>query len=628
MGALEALVRIVTGAEREIGREHAVLRAAEGVIVNDFGGGPDGAGHRGPAYEPLFEIRAAGGETTAGGRCGTMTSRTARGAWPVRGLAAVAPQLLDGWRELASAVTVMEDTCLGQQQPIRPRDVGGIERVKTVADLEASEAPLGNISEPGGTRELRIAVIGAGMAGVLAAVKLKELGIDFVVYEKGDRIGGTWRDNHYPGLACDVPSVVYSYSFEMYPEWSRRYAPGPEIREYFEAVAERRGVMPFFRFSDEVTSCEWIDGRWHLETTSGHTDSADVVIAATGVLHHPNVPKFDGIETFQGDVLHSARWDDGVSLDGRRIGVIGTGSTAVQITSALVDRVHHYSLFQRTAQWVMLEPNFDIAEDKKQTFRDDPAKMTHLHHYLAKKFRDYLVPGFLDVESERMSEVQARCEQDLATVRDEQLRAKLTPSYRAGCKRLVVSPDFYEKIQRPNVNVVTEGIERFEPRGIRTRDGLLHELDVIVLATGFRPDRFVRPIRLLGRDGIDLDDVWAGGPVAYLSIAVPGFPNLFMLNGPNGPIGNLSLIKVAERQLAYVLHLVDGLREGRHKEIAVTRAATDRFEAERIAAAKGTVWASGCNSWYLDQNGVPATWTFSYDRFIEDMRAPEFAAYE
>lgn len=477
--------------------------------------------------------------------------------------------------------------------------------------------------------DFRVAVIGAGMAGILAAIRLREAGIDFTVLEKAERVGGTWRENTYPGIACDVPSVVYSYSFDHNPEWSKRYAPGHEIQAYFEDVADRRGITPFIRFGDEVVRCEWVGGRWQIQTAKGHRDEVDAVIAATGVLHHPNIPDFEGLDSFEGTAFHSARWDHSAELDGRRIGVVGTGSTAVQITCALVDRAEHFTLFQRTAQWVMLEENPDISDDKKQAFREDPTRMADLQSYLAKKFREYLVPGFLDVESERMHEVEERCIRDLEdNVKDPVLREKLRPDYRPGCKRLVVSPNFYEMIQRPNVTLETSGIERIEPNGVRTRDGELHELDVLVLATGFKADRFVRPTVVLGRDGLDLDEVWAKGPFAYLSMAVPGFPNLFLVNGPNGPIGNLSLIEVAESQLGYILQLVELLRSGERKEIAVTEEAAKAFEDERVAAARGTIWASGCNSWYLDQNGVPATWTFSYDRFIEETSAPKLEAFE
>jgi cation diffusion facilitator CzcD-associated flavoprotein CzcO len=478
-------------------------------------------------------------------------------------------------------------------------------------------------------RTFRVGVIGAGMAGILTAIRLKEIGIDFAVYEKAERVGGTWRENTYPGLACDVPSVVYSYSFEHNPEWSRRYASGPEVQAYFASVAERYDILPFIQFGAEIVRCQWDGARWEIETNAGHRETFDAVIAATGVLHHPNVPHFEGIESFRGHVFHSARWDHDVPLDGQRVGVVGTGSTAVQITCALAERAQHFSLFQRTAQWVMTEPNPQIDEDTKEAFRRDPHLMAERQASLAKKFREYLIPGFLDVESERMHEIEERCRRDLEEgVRDPDLRERLRPSYKAGCKRLVVSPNFYETMQRANVSLVTSPIDRIEPEGLRTSDGHLHELDVLVLATGFDAQKFVRPMQVIGRGGLGLDEAWADGPVAYLSIGVPEFPNFFMLNGPNGPVGNLSLIEVAEAQLGYVMQLVEMLRAGDRKEFSVTEEAMRTFEVERIAAASSTVWATGCNSWYLDKHGVPATWTFTYDRFVDEMSKPNLADFE
>jgi cation diffusion facilitator CzcD-associated flavoprotein CzcO len=236
-------------------------------------------------------------------------------------------------------------------------------------------------------RELRVIVIGAGMAGILSAIKLREAGIgDIVVYEKADRLGGTWRENTYPGIACDVPSHLYSYSFALNPDWSRSFSDGAEIEAYFERVAEEHGVIPLIRFGQEVTGCEWRDGRWHLSTAAGTEDEADVVIAATGVLHHPRYPDIDGLEDFAGACFHSARWDHDVTLDGARVGVIGTGSTAVQITGALVDRVAHLSLFQRTAQWIAPLENPAYDEETRRLFREDPDRLRAVHDSLSAAF--------------------------------------------------------------------------------------------------------------------------------------------------------------------------------------------------------------------------------------------------
>lgn len=474
----------------------------------------------------------------------------------------------------------------------------------------------------------RVAVIGAGMAGILAAIELTRRGIPCTVFEKADRVGGTWRDNTYPGLSCDVPAHSYTYTFARNPEWSRWYAEGPEIQQYFERIAHDYDVMPLIRFGDEVVELRFIDRRWQLRTALGFADTFDAVIAATGVLHHPHVPHFEGIETFAGASFHSSRWDHSAPLDGRRVGVIGTGSTAVQITSALVPRVDSFHLFQRTPQWIYPSPNPFFTEEDKQLFRSDPAKHERIIQRLRNTMLDRVVSAVIDVDSPEHAEVERQCREHLESVRDPDLRAALTPSYRAMCKRLVVSGDFYEAIQQPNARLVTQPIERIEEYGVRTVDGTLHELDVLVLATGFQVDRFIRPTIVVGHNGTDLDSVWAKGPIAYLSITIPDFPNFFMLNGPNGPVGNFSLIEVAERQLAYTLQLIDGLRSGSFGEVSPTARATQRFEAERREAAKKTVWATGCDSWYLDDEGVPASWTFSHQRFVDEMAAPNMADFD
>jgi len=478
--------------------------------------------------------------------------------------------------------------------------------------------------------DLRCAIIGAGMSGILAAIELERAGHrDVVVYEKADRLGGTWRENTYPGIACDVPSHFYSYSFAPNPEWSHRFAPGAEIQAYFEDVARRYGVDGRIRFGREVTRCAFESGRWALALSDGSTDVADVVIAATGVLHHPALPDLDGLGSFAGACFHSARWDHGVPLAGRRVGVIGTGSSAIQITSALVDRVGELVLFQRTPQWIAPMENPPYGEEEKRTFRERPAAMRALRAAVARGFTEGFANVLIDAESPALQAIHAACVANLEhSVKDPELREQLRPAYRATCKRLILSADFYDAIQRPHARLVSEPIERVEPAGVRTRDGRLHELDVLVLATGFRVDRFVRPMQVVGQGGVDLDDVWKEGPFAYLALAVPGFPNFFLLQGPNGPVGNFSLIDVAELQLAYVVQLLDRIRSGACDALSVSHAAMERFDAERREAAKRTIWASGCRSWYLDEQGLPTAWPWTYDRFREEMRAPRLADYE
>ncbi|MDE0803331.1 MAG: NAD(P)/FAD-dependent oxidoreductase [Acidimicrobiales bacterium] len=476
-------------------------------------------------------------------------------------------------------------------------------------------------------RDLKIAVIGAGMAGIATVIKLREAGIDDVtVFEKASDVGGTWRENTYPGIACDVPSHLYSYSFAPNADWSHTFASGDEIQAYFQDVARNQGVYDRTRFGEEVVSLVYGDGRWSLATAGGYRGEFDVVIAATGVLHHPNVPDLPGLDSFAGDAFHSARWDHDVAIDGRRVGVVGTGSSAAQITGALVDRVAHLDLFQRTPQWIMPVDNTPYDDAQRQVFRDDPAQMRQAREGLGRAFADHFANAVIDADSPAMAIIEEACRAHLESVADPDLRERLRPDYRAGCKRLIASGDFYDALQRPNASLVTEGIERIEAKGVRTADGELHELDVLVLATGFRSDRFLRPIDVRGRDGASLDEVWAERPSAHVALAVPHFPNLFLLNGPNGPVGNFSLIDVAELQLDYTIQLLDQLRHGA-ESVEPTVEAAEAFEEARVEATKGTVWVTGCRSWYLDDRGIPAAWPWSIDHFREVMQAPDLSQY-
>lgn len=478
------------------------------------------------------------------------------------------------------------------------------------------------------SRPVRVAIIGAGMSGILASIRLAEAGYDdVVIFEKADRVGGTWRENTYPGIACDVPSHLYSYSFAPNAEWSHTFSPGDEILAYFERVARDHGVVDRVRFGTEVCRAEFVDGRWVLETGAGRIETFDVVIGATGVLHHPKLPEIAGMDTFGGAAFHSARWDHSVPLDGARIGVIGTGSTAVQITTALARRAGHYSLFQRTAQWVLPQSNPEYSDEQRDEFRAHPERLMEIHDNLAVAFGGF-ASAVIDADSAGMAIIEQMCLQNLESVRDPQLRERLRPNYRAACKRLVVAPDFYEAMQEPGVELVTEAIERIEPGGIRTADDTLHELDVLVFATGFRADAFVRPMEVTGSGGRTLAAEWTPRPNAYLSITVPGFPNFFLLNGPNGPVGNFSLIEVAELQFRYIQQLIDGIGRGEYREVAPTVEAMETHEAARVEAAQHSIWVTGCQSWYLDDRGIPATWPWTFDRFREVMAAPDPSAFE
>jgi len=476
----------------------------------------------------------------------------------------------------------------------------------------------------------QVIVIGAGMSGILAGIRLKHAGIDdFVLYEKNSKPGGTWVENSYPGLTCDVPSHLYSYSFEPNPEWSHRFSPGPEIQRYFEGVAEKYGVTDAIVCNREVTRCEWQEGRWHVETSDGNHEVADFVIAATGALHHPNVPDFEGLDRFQGAAFHSARWNHEVPIEGRRVGVIGTGSTAVQIVTTITRRVAALTLFQRTAQWIFPNVNPAYSEEEKAVYRSDPQALASLRADLDKAFAGAFSDALIDYQSDGMQAIETACRQHLEErVLDPELRERLRPDYRAACKRLVIADGFYEALQQPNASLVTSGIERIEEAGVRTRDGQLHELDVLVLATGFRAHDFVRPMRVSGRGGRKLEDAWSPVPRAYRSVSMPDFPNFFMVIGPHSPIGNFSLIDISELQVGYILQLIDEVRRGACREICASEDATGRFNEALGEAMKNTIWASGCHSWYLDANGVPATWPWTVEQFRHEMQRPELTDFD
>ncbi|WP_120969052.1 NAD(P)/FAD-dependent oxidoreductase [Comamonas sp. lk] len=473
-----------------------------------------------------------------------------------------------------------------------------------------------------------VIVIGCGMSGILAGIHLKNAGKKFIILEKAETLGGTWRDNTYPGLTCDVPSHAYTYSFEPNPEWSRVLPPGAEIQQYFEAVFEKYGLAESVRFNSEISSAQWLGEAWQLTDQQGKCYEGVSVVAATGVLHHPNYPQIKGLQEFEGQTIHSARFDHSVPLDGKRVAVVGNGSTGVQIVSALAARskVRH---FQRTPQWIFPVENPLFSEEQRAEFRSNRDLLVYLQReptYLANVER--FTEGVLDPDSEQIQEIQILCQSNLDnTVTDPALRQKLQPNYRAGCKRLIYSPDYYRAIQHPDAQLISEGISQVEKNGIRTSDGALHEMDVIVLATGFKTDRYVRPMQVTGLYGKTLEQAWSDVPTAYKSISVPDFPNFYFMNGPTSPVGNFSLIDTSEMQWGYIWQLIERVQQQGIAGLSAKAQALARYDAERLSAAKTSVFGSGCNSWYLDKNGVPNTWPWSQSRFRQEMQTPQWQDY-
>jgi cyclohexanone monooxygenase len=480
-----------------------------------------------------------------------------------------------------------------------------------------------------GTRlGLRIAVIGAGAGGIATAIRLRERGVsDVVIFEKAGEPGGTWRDNTYPGITCDVPSHLYRFSFAPNPDWSHKYSPGPEIQAYMRKVAADYGVEARIRFNSEVLSAAWRDGAWEIVTNQGPQGRFDAVITAVGILHHPALPDIEGLGDFAGAAFHTARWDHSIPLEGKRIGVIGTGSTAIQVVPAIVDRAAKVSLFQRTPQWILPEPNLPIAEEKRAAYRADPALLADQYAHLAQAFNGAFCAAVAGEAPDVYARMAQACLDNLNTVADPELRARLTPDYRMGCKRLIVSSLFYPAIQRPDAELVTDGISRIEAGGVWTVDGRLHELDILVLATGFDAHHPFGDMRITGRSGRPLSETWAKGNVTYRGVTVPDLPNWFMLGGPNSPLGNFSFLMTAERQLDYVLQLVDLLLAGRAQEITPREEPTQAWTQALKDKLAGSIWASGCRSWYFDAHGNVATYPWSYETFEAEMKAPVLEDY-
>jgi cation diffusion facilitator CzcD-associated flavoprotein CzcO len=478
-------------------------------------------------------------------------------------------------------------------------------------------------------RQPSIAIVGAGMSGIAAVVKLRRAGYtDLTVFEKADRVGGTWRENTYPGLSCDVPSRWYSFSFALNPDWNHRYSYGPEIQAYMEKVADDFGVTDIVRFETPVEKLRYEAPTWRLTTGAGEELRFDIVISATGILHHPAVPEIEGLDSFAGASFHSARWDHSAPLAGKRVGVIGTGSTAAQIVGAITDDVAEMFVFQRTPQWMAPLPQTKYTRRLKRLLRWFPFLQRLGYNF----YKNGMVKTFAAAtvgDKKKQKLLSDICLKNLEeNVADPELRAKLTPDYQAACKRLVFCSDFYPAISQEHAHLVTDAIARVTPEGVQTADGTLHELDVLVLATGFDPSAFILPTQVTGEDGLDLEAFWDRAPRAHRAVAIPGFPNFWMLEGPTGPVGNLSLITVTERQVDYVISMLDKMKAEGLAAIAVKEAAFREYNDAMREAIPKTVWVTGgCTSWYMDKSGLPNLYPFPPERYLADMHDPDFSEF-
>ncbi len=462
----------------------------------------------------------------------------------------------------------------------------------------------------GSTTTPSVVVIGAGFGGIGVAIVLRRAGFtDVTILEKADGIGGVWRDNTYPGAACDVPSSLYSYSFAPNRTWPRRYSEQPDILAYLRRTAEAEGVLDRVRFGTEVTGASFDEGEgvWRVDITGGETVTADVLIPAVGQLSRPVVPDLPGAATFAGPAFHSARWDHDLDLTGKKIAVVGTGASAIQFVPRIQPSAAHVTVFQRSAPFVIPKPDRQYRPWHHRLFTRLPASQQvgrvvtfGIGELLTTALTSWLPLG-------RVADLIFRLHLRVQ-VPDAGLRARLRPDYRIGCKRLLFSNDWYPALTRPNVDVVTEPITEVTPDGVRTGDGRLHEADVLVYGTGFTATDFLAPMAIRGLGGRDLNDEWAGGARAHLGITVPGFPNMFLVYGPNTNLGGNSIIAMMEGQFGYIRDLVRLLAAHPRSYVDIRRDVADRFDTEMRDRLSRSVW-TGCDSWYREENGrVTTNW--------------------
>ncbi|GAA4190281.1 NAD(P)/FAD-dependent oxidoreductase [Streptosporangium oxazolinicum] len=471
-----------------------------------------------------------------------------------------------------------------------------------------------------------VAIIGAGFGGLCMAIRLEKAGIrSYTIFEKGADVGGTWRDNTYPGAGCDIPSHLYSFSFERYSSWTRRYPGQPEILRYLEGCADKYGLRSRIRSNTVVVAATFDEslGKWRVRTSAGD-ELFDVVVSAVGQLSQPRIPDIPGMSTFNGAAFHSARWDHSVDLTGGRVAVIGNGSSAAQLIPRVAEVAGHLDVFQRTPNWVIPKADAVFAPRVRTAFRRVPFLQRAYREWVYRYAENALYPALAGGWSTDL--LRERALRHLREqVPDPLLRARLTPDYPVGCRRVVIDSGFYPALTRPNVDVVTDGITRIVPGGVETTTGL-READVIVYATGFETSEFLGSIQVTGRGGRRLAEEWKDGAEAYLGIAVPHFPNLFLLYGPNTNLGHNSIVFMIECQVRYVMGCLPYLAARGPMEVRPEAMATWRRSLDR--AMGGMVWQAGCTSWYKNAAGrVTNNWpgtTTTYRRITRTPRPESF----
>ncbi len=475
--------------------------------------------------------------------------------------------------------------------------------------------------------DTRIIIIGAGPGGMCTAIKLLEAGIqDFVVLEKASGVGGTWWHNRYPGAECDVKSHLYSYSFELKRDWSRPFAGQAEILEYLEFVANKYGIKPYIRFQHEVRAARWNDAsaRWQVETADGQVFSAPVLVSGMGMFNELDMPSFPGLDVFGGTMFHSARWNHGHDLTGKRVAVIGSAASAVQFIPEIAHKTDKLFIFQRTANWVAPKDDAPYAPEVLAKLKDDPNAIHELRAQIYKDLNEFI----LFSDEVKQKEYTQLALDNIAVVKDPELRKKLVPNHPFGCKRPLFSNLYYPIFNLPQVELVTDKIERLSKNGVVTADGVEREVDTVILATGFKVTKYLSAIEVTGRNGVRLDDAWSDGAQAYLGITTSGFPNLFMLYGPN--TNNGSIITMLEIQIDYIMKQLKRLEREKLAYIDLKPETEKQYNDSMQQEIKAVdVWAAACGNYYSASSGRNVTqWPHTIDEFASRMVRPDEQVYE
>ncbi|MDJ0850381.1 MAG: NAD(P)/FAD-dependent oxidoreductase [Myxococcota bacterium] len=476
----------------------------------------------------------------------------------------------------------------------------------------------------------RFTIIGAGAGGLCSGIKLLEAGQeDFLIFDREPRVGGTWQRNTYPGLECDIASHLYCYSFAPNPDWSGPFPPQPEIREYFERVAREHGLEPHLRLGTGVVSARWDESRarWRIVLDDHGEVESQFVISAVGMFGAPVVPDIPGLGSFEGTVFHSASWDHDHDLRGERVAVIGSAASAVQFVPKIAPEVERLHLFQRTPNWVLPKVNEPYSEEQKEAFRRQPELMAESRELICTVAEKAL--SFSTTEPEFYEACETSGLEALAVVEDPELRTLLTPDHPFGAKRPLLSNDYYPTFNRSNVELVVDPIERVTPRGVVTADGKEREVDTILLATGFETQKYVSAIEVVGRDGLEIQEAWKKGAEAYFGVTASGFPNLFILYGPNTNGGN-SIILMLEFQIEYMLRLIEEADRRGVDWLDVRRDVMDEFNAGlEEDLSNVAVWQVGANDYYRTASGKIVTqWPHSFSEYKERVGKDDLSSYE